>query len=146
VSLVEGGDQSQVLAECLITLGTVLGERALIESEEVLSRAASLCAGLGDDTQEAHANDALLRILKTGKKLLSQISDQLRPLEYKMIKGALLRHNGVISRAALDLEMPYQTLIKKIQTQYQDLLPARRPIRNRRKSMLGSNSENLRKQ
>ena len=145
VSLVTRGDQAQVLAECLVTLGTILGERGLVEADEVLGKAARLCASIGDRAQAAEASEARIRILKNGRRLITSISNSLRPIEHEMIKELLVKHKGVIARVAAELEIPYDTLMKKLRTQYTDLISVRRPIRHRRKSVLGTKSGKIRK-
>ncbi len=142
VSLVEAGDQGQVLAECLITHAIALAKRGAKQSAEALTRAARICSHIGDHKQARQANEELARLVKSSKHLITSMSDAIRPLEYRMIKDSLVRNRGVISRVADELGIPYETLIKKIKNQFPDLTCERRPIVKRRKSVPRANSHN----
>jgi tetratricopeptide (TPR) repeat protein len=142
IALVENGDQGQVLAECLITHGVILGKRGVAQSAQALMRAAGICSHLGDHRQAREANEELARIVKESKSLSTMIAEVIRPLEHRMIKDSLTRHKGVISRVAVELEIPYETLIKKIKNQFPDLMDERRPVVKRRKSVLRAKSHN----
>jgi len=144
IALVEGGDQGQVLAECLITHGTILGKRAFTQASESLERASAICANLGDEKQMHAANEQLARIYKDYREVASVIAAGLGNIERRVIKESLTKHSGVLSKVATDLGIPYEALRKKISSQFPDLSMERCPIK-RRKSVLSTKPNNSHK-
>lgn len=132
VALVDKGEQEQVLAECLITHGQILSQRTLSEAVSSLTRAAEICARLGDDRQRASADQELSRLIKGAKDISTAVAAAIRPIEHRLIKNSLVRNNGIVTRVAAELGVPKETIFKKIRTQFPDLLNERRPVVKRR--------------
>lgn len=142
VAYVEFGEQGQVLAECLITQGHAFSRRGLTLAQESLTKAAEICAKIGDKKQAQEANRELAELVKRSRDLISSVAVALRPVERQVIRESLVRHNGVVSHVAAELKMPNATLRKKIERQFPELLTERKPIVKRRKGLLGANSHN----
>lgn len=146
VAIVERGEQGQVLAECLITHGQILSQRALVEAVASLSRAAEICDRLGDLEQKRTADKELARIIKSAKRITEAAQAAVRPIEHRLIKDSLLRNKGIVTRVSAELGIPKETIFKKIRKQFPDLLDERRPIVKRRPRTTtrtpGANSNN----
>ncbi|MCA1592434.1 MAG: hypothetical protein LC754_07245, partial [Acidobacteria bacterium] len=64
------------------------------------------------------------------------LTEEVRTHEAKFIKRALKDANGSVTRAAKRLGMNYQWLAYLLQTRHKDLMPARKPVVKRKRSIM----------
>ena len=64
------------------------------------------------------------------------LNDMVRHYENKIIRQALIKAQGRVTRAALLLGVSHQRLIYIMQSRHRDLLSIRTPIRPRRRSII----------
>ena len=142
VRILENSEKHAFLAESLITHATALARLGQYGAAlATFRRALDLSQRIGDHNRAAEVTLAVfqemgdrLAIVEeqlpiTGRKL----SEEVRALEQKLIKHALLATGGSITYAARNLGMSYQALTYMLETRHKDLLPERSPVRHRQR-------------
>jgi tetratricopeptide (TPR) repeat protein len=135
------GRQS-LLAEALITHGIALARLTYYtQSLSAFLRTIEIAEQMG--TVNRAAEDALMMVRELGKHLASDeqammLGDALGEsrllYEHNLIKQALIRAEGSITHAARLLGITHQSLGYMLKTRHKDLISARTPAKQRRKS------------
>lgn len=144
----ERSDRKLLLAEALVTHGTVLARlRKYSAALATFRRAIDLSQQVGNLTQAAHA--ALTAFQEIGEHLTSEevrtlpagrkLSEEIKLFEHDLIKHALEISQGSVTHAALSLGMSYQKLGYMLESRHKDLQKERTPIRRRPKGKRRSN-------
>lgn len=131
--LSESGNEGW-LAESLTTLGIALAGSGYDESMATLGRASELNAKLGNQSLSKRAARDLWQAIQAGHEVARELTEGFRPLEKIVVEHTLEKHNGSITPAAAELEIPRQTLDKRIRAYFPDLLKKKK-TRIRRKSL-----------
>jgi tetratricopeptide (TPR) repeat protein len=144
-TLDQGGQQS-ILAEALITHGTALARLGHYEqARATLQRAIELAEQSGALNRAGEATLAMVEEL--GERLIAErqasqesiaLVEEVQRYERSLIKGALIKTEGSVTRAARLLGVSHQRLIYIINKRHKDLRPFRTPAIRRLKSIIKS--------
>ncbi|MGB9180654.1 MAG: helix-turn-helix domain-containing protein [Pyrinomonadaceae bacterium] len=141
VNLLDKGGQQGLLYDALITHGRALARLECYEQAySAWLRAVRVAQECGATARASEA--ALIIIQELGERLtLEKVQNafqgsslvELRSYEHELIRNALIRAEGRISRAADMLGTSHQSLAKMLQGRHRDLLPLRTPAKPRPK-------------
>lgn len=143
LSLEDGGHQS-LLAVMLITHGRALarlGHRNPARS--VFWRAIEVAREAGATNRAGEAVLAMLDELgehptadSVGRQAERSLDEELKRYEAELIRGALRRAHGSVTRAARLLGIPYQRLCGILKNRHKDLETERTPAVQRKRSII----------
>lgn len=145
IKLERGGHHS-TLAVVLITYGTALARLGCYrQSLHAFQRAIEVAQQTGTLNRAGEA--AIAMIEELGENLIADerqadykenvaLIEEVHRYEHDLIKGALMKEQGIVTRAARLLGVSHQRLIYIIKKRHKDLLSVRTPVKRRPKSII----------
>lgn len=146
VRALEGGEQLSLLAEAAITHGRALARLGRYDlARSAFRRAIEAAQGAGAASRAGEA--ALAMVEELGENLTTEslpdravaacvLDDEIKRREAELIKQALQRTEGSVTRAARLLGTTHQRLAYLLQHRHKELMPERTPVIKRRRSIL----------
>lgn len=143
VNTLEQGGHYSILAEAQITHGIALARLGYYrQSLSAFQRAIEVAELSGALNRAGEA--ALAMIEELGEHLIADekqvasenLVEEVQRYEHNLIRGALLKAEGSVTRAARLLGVSHQRLIYIIKKRHKDLLSVRTPAKRRRKSII----------
>jgi tetratricopeptide (TPR) repeat protein len=149
VITLEGGGQQALLAEALITHGRALSRiKHYDQARYTFQRAIEIAQESGASSRAGEAALAMVKELgehltpaKVSKASECVLSDEVRLYEAELIRDALRRANGRITRAAHLLGISHQNLSQILKNRHKELRTERSPVIRRKRGIMKKFSE-----